>query len=166
MFLFANSMGAKSEVMAKIKRVTSNASGGKGMRARLRRAFDRFTDIRQFTDDEAAKAINDDGIDILIDLTGFTEGSRTSILALRPAPIQVNYLGYPGTLGPELCDYIVTDAFCAPEDSTGDYSECFAVLPHSLSATWSPRRRRARAKSNPGWIAVTRLRVLLIQPGI
>jgi predicted O-linked N-acetylglucosamine transferase (SPINDLY family) len=104
---------------------------GKDLRARLRRAFDRFTDICQFSDEEAAQIINNDGIDILIDLKGFTEGSRTSILALRPAPIQVNYLGYPGTLGPGLCDYIVTDEFCTPQSSAGDYSECFAVLPHS-----------------------------------
>ncbi len=111
---------------------------GKGMRARLRRAFDRFNDISQFSDEEAAKTINNDGIDILVDLKGFTEGTRTSILALRPAPIQVNYLGYPGTLGPNLCDYIVTDRFCTPAGSAGDFAESFAMLPHS----YQPHGRR------------------------
>jgi predicted O-linked N-acetylglucosamine transferase (SPINDLY family) len=129
--LLVESLEARDVTRFELHAYSYGADDGKGMRERLRRAFDRFTDIRQFTDEEAAKAINDDGIDILVDLKGFTEGTRTSILALRPAPIQVNYLGYPGTLGPELCDYIVTDAFCTPEGSAGDYSECFAVLPHS-----------------------------------
>jgi predicted O-linked N-acetylglucosamine transferase (SPINDLY family) len=118
---------------------------GKEMRARLRRSFDSFTDICQLSDEEAAQIINNDGIDILIDLKGFTEGTRTSILALRPAPIQVNYLGYPGTLGPGLCDYIVTDGFCTPQSSAGDYSECFAVLPHS----YQPHGRREAIGTAP-----------------
>jgi predicted O-linked N-acetylglucosamine transferase (SPINDLY family) len=121
---------------------------GKGMRARLRRVFDHFNDIRHLTDEEAAKAINDDGIDILVDLKGFTEGTRTSILALRPSPIQVNYLGYPGTLGPGLCDYIITDAFCTPEGSAGAYSERLAVLPHS----YQPHGRGDAVARPPGRI--------------
>jgi predicted O-linked N-acetylglucosamine transferase (SPINDLY family) len=118
---------------------------GKGMRARLRRAFDRFNDIGPFSDIEAAQAIHRDEIDILIDLKGFTEDTRTSILALRPAPIQVNYLGYPGTLGPGLCDYIITDKFCTPAASAGDYSESFAFLPHS----YQPHGRRDAVGAAP-----------------
>jgi len=118
---------------------------GKKMRGRLRRAFDRFTDISPLSDVEAAQAIFRDGVDILIDLKGFTEGTRTSILALRPAPIQVNYLGYPGTLGPGLCDYIITDAFCTPPESAGDYAESFAYLPH----TYQPHGRRGAVALAP-----------------
>ncbi|WP_428384553.1 UDP-N-acetylglucosamine-peptide N-acetylglucosaminyltransferase [Methylocystis sp.] len=101
------------------------------MRARLSRAFDSFNDITPLSDAEAAQAIHRNGIDILIDLKGFTQATRTSILALRPAPIQVNFLGYPGTLGPGLCDYIITDAFCTPPESAADYAESFAYLPYS-----------------------------------
>ncbi|MGJ0393578.1 MAG: hypothetical protein ACR650_12720 [Methylocystis sp.] len=80
----------------------------------------------------ARQIINSDGIDIFIDLKGFTEGMRTSILALRPAPIQVNYLGYPGTLGPGLCDYIVTDEFCTPQNSA------FALATDTASLEGAP----------------------------
>lgn len=129
--LLVESLEARDARRFELHAYSYGVDDGKGMRARLRRAFDSFVDIRQLTDEEAAQSINDDGIDILIDLKGFTEGTRTSILALRPAPIQVNYLGYPGTLGSELCDYIITDSFCTPESSAGAYSECLAVLPHS-----------------------------------
>lgn len=107
------------------------ADDGKAMRPRLQRAFDRFTDIGPLSDEAAARAIHADGVHILIDLKGFTQRTRTSILALRPAPLQVNYLGYPGTLGADLCDYIVTDAFVTPRASAADYAESFAFLPHS-----------------------------------
>lgn len=104
---------------------------GKEMRPRLRRAFDRFSDIGPLSDVEAAREIHADGVHILIDLKGFTQATRTSILALRPAPLQVNYLGYPGTLGDGLCDYIVTDSFVTPRASAVDYAESHAFLPHS-----------------------------------
>lgn len=113
-------------------------SGGGDMRSRLSRAFDSFNDITPLSDAEAAQEIYRNGIDILIDLKGFTQATRTSILALRPAPIQVNFLGYPGTLGPGLCDYIITDVFCTPSESAADYAESFAYLPHS----YQPHGRR------------------------
>lgn len=107
------------------------ADDGKAMRRRLVGAFDAFTDIAALTDTDAARAIHRDEVDILIDLKGFTANARTGILMLRPAPVQVNYLGYPGTLGTGICDYIVTDAFVTPPESAADYSESFAYLPHS-----------------------------------
>ncbi len=108
------------------------------MRRRVVDAFDAFADIGGLTDVEAGQAIRDDGIDILIDLKGFTKDTRTSILALRPAPVQVNFLGYPGTLGGALCDYLITDAFVTPASSAADYAEAFALLPHS----YQPHGRR------------------------
>lgn len=107
------------------------ADDGKAMRRRLIGAFDAFTDIEALSDQDAARAIHRDEVDILIDLKGFTANARTGILMLRPAPVQVNYLGYPGTLGAGICDYIVTDAFVTPPDTAADYSESFAYLPHS-----------------------------------
>lgn len=115
------------------------------MRARIVRAVDRFVDIGALSDSAAAQVIHEDGVDILIDLKGFTQKSRTSILALHPAPIQVNYLGYPGTLGPELCDYIITDSFVTPAASAEDYSECFAEMPDSFQ----PRGRGLAVNAAP-----------------
>ncbi|WP_292532012.1 UDP-N-acetylglucosamine-peptide N-acetylglucosaminyltransferase [Methylocystis sp.] len=101
------------------------------MRTRLRAAFDAFTDISPLTDVEAARQIHADGVDILIDLKGFTHGARTGVMMLRPAPVQVNYLGYPGTLGAGVCDYIVTDRYVTPPASSAAYSEAFAYLPQA-----------------------------------
>jgi predicted O-linked N-acetylglucosamine transferase (SPINDLY family) len=104
---------------------------GKALRKRALDAFHIFRDISDLTDAEAAQRIFDDRIDILVDIKGFTQNTRTSILLLRPAPIQVNYLGYPGTLGGSLCDYIITDAYVTPTRMSGDYAESFAYMPHS-----------------------------------
>jgi predicted O-linked N-acetylglucosamine transferase (SPINDLY family) len=118
---------------------SSGAADTGDMRRRVEATFDCFRAIGPMTDQQAGQAIHDDGIDILIDLKGFTQDSRTSILALRPAPVQVNYLGYPGTLGVDLCDYLITDAFVTPHACADDYAESFAFLPHS----YQPRGRRA-----------------------
>jgi predicted O-linked N-acetylglucosamine transferase (SPINDLY family)/glycosyltransferase involved in cell wall biosynthesis len=99
------------------------------MRARLRRAFDRFVDIRTLPHDAAAGAIDADGVDILVDLKGYTLGARPEIAALRPAPIQVNYLGYPGTMGAGFIDYLIADRFIIPQSHAPDYSEALVLLP-------------------------------------
>src|SRR5262249_21664887 len=91
---------------------------GSDMRRRLERAFDRFRDLRSSSDAEAASAIHADGIDILVDLKGHTFRARTGIVALRPAPIQVSYLGYPGTMGADFIDYIVGDRVGRPPSTT------------------------------------------------
>jgi len=101
------------------------------MRHRLKNAFHGFHDISALTDIEAAQAIHAAGIDILVDLKGYTAGARPSIMMLHPAPVQVNYLGYPGTLGADICDYIITDPFVTPLSTAADYSESFAYMRHS-----------------------------------
>ena len=102
---------------------------GSQMRQRVVTAFDRFTPIGPMSHAEAAKRINEDGIDILIDLKGYTTDARTEILAARPAPIQVNYLGYPGTMGADFIDYIIADKFIAPMDQTPFFDEKIVHLP-------------------------------------
>ncbi|MBV8665986.1 MAG: tetratricopeptide repeat protein [Burkholderiaceae bacterium] len=102
---------------------------GSAMRTRLLHAFDRFEDIRSASYVHAAQKIHDDGIDILVDLKGYTGDSRSAILALRPAPIQVNYLGYPGTMGADFVDYLIADRFVIPAESEQDYSERVLCLP-------------------------------------
>lgn len=107
------------------------ADDGKTMRQRIHAAFHVFHDVSALNDAEVASAIHEAGIDILIDLKGYTQGARTAVLMLHPAPVQVNYLGYPGTLGDNICDYIITDPFVTPLASEADYSESFAYMPHS-----------------------------------
>jgi predicted O-linked N-acetylglucosamine transferase (SPINDLY family) len=101
------------------------------MRHRLQAAFHMFHDVSALSDVETARAIHEAGIDILIDLKGYTAGARTSVMMLHPAPVQVNYLGYPGTLGGDICDYIITDSYVTPIATAADYSESFAYMPHS-----------------------------------
>jgi protein O-GlcNAc transferase len=84
------------------------------MRACLPEALHRFVDIRDTSHPQAVERIHTDAVDILIDLTGYTAHGRTAIVAHRPAPIRVNYLGYPGTMGADFIDYIVVDRFLVP----------------------------------------------------
>ena len=100
-------------------------------RKRLEQAFDQFVDITGLSDIEAANRIHADRIDILVDLTGFTQSSRTGIVALKPAPISINWLGYPGTMGElngkPLFDFMLTDKVAAPNPA--DFSEQLLYLP-------------------------------------
>lgn len=98
-------------------------------RKRLERAFDHFTDVAQLSIPDTARKIHEDGIDILVDLTGFTQSTRSGLLTLRPAPIQVNWLGFPGTMGNTCFDYILSDAFITPLDQADLYAEKLALLP-------------------------------------
>jgi predicted O-linked N-acetylglucosamine transferase (SPINDLY family) len=115
------------------------ADDGSETRRRLAAAFDGFVDIASLSHDAAARRISGDGIDILIDLTGHTKNGRPGILAHRPAPVQVNYLGYPGTLGAPFVDYIIADRFVAPVDQQPFYSERLVHLPGSFFPTDSKR---------------------------
>ena len=111
---------------------------GRGMRPRLVAAFrERFHDIRALDDEAAAACIRADRIDILIDLKGYTAGSRTRLLARRPAPVQVSFLGYPGTSGQDFIDYLISDRFVTPVAAAGHYSEALACMP----ASYQPHAR-------------------------
>lgn len=99
------------------------------MRQRLIGAFDHFVEFHSVGHVDAARRIHDDGIDILIDLKGYTGGTRTEILVNRPAPIQVNYLGFPGTMGADFIDYIIADLFVTPTEHQPFYSEKIVQLP-------------------------------------
>ncbi len=96
---------------------------------RIRSAFDSLTDLDGMTDLEAIKKIRADQIDILVDLVGYTKSTREEILTARPAAIQVNYLGFPGSMGAEWIDYIVGDQFVIPDDSHAHFSEMPILMP-------------------------------------
>jgi predicted O-linked N-acetylglucosamine transferase (SPINDLY family) len=119
---------------------------GSTMRRRLIDGFDRFIDIRWQPPRDAARRIQLDGIDILVDLKGYTRDARTQILAYRPAPIQVNYLGYPGTMGADFIDYIVADSVCIPPGEDLFFSEKVVRLPDSYQPNDS---RRPIAEETP-----------------
>lgn len=100
-----------------------------GIAQRVKAAVEHWTDIRAMNDDEAARAIAADGIDILVDVNGHTREARLGVFARRPAPIIVNWLGYPGTMGSPYHHYIVADDWTIPEDHELYYSERVLRLP-------------------------------------
>ena len=85
------------------------------MRQRVITAMDKFTKIHTLSDVEAAQLIRRDEIDILVDLQGQTAGARANMLAYRPAPVQITYLGLPATTGLPSIDYVIADKFLIPE---------------------------------------------------
>ena len=105
------------------------------LRARFIAAFDQFHDVQKLGSPKIAQLIRDLEVDILINLSGYTSGSRSEIFAQRPAPIQVNYLGYPGTLGADYIDYILADRHVTPLDEQDCYSEKIVQLPHAYLPT-------------------------------
>ena len=117
---------------------------GSSTRARLVRAFDRFVDAPAWDPRRLAAQIQSDRIDVLIDLKGYTHGAATAALALRPAPIQVSYLGYPGTTGAPFIDYLIGDRVVTPFEHAQDYTETLVQLPASYQVN-----DRARPIADP-----------------
>ncbi|PZW48135.1 putative O-linked N-acetylglucosamine transferase (SPINDLY family) [Humitalea rosea] len=99
------------------------------MQHRIRTATEHWVNIRRLDDDAAAARISADGIDILIDVNGHTRDARTAIFARRPAPIQVNWLGFPGTLGTPYHHYIIADDWIIPPEHEIYFSEAVVRLP-------------------------------------
>jgi predicted O-linked N-acetylglucosamine transferase (SPINDLY family) len=110
-----------------------------GTRARIRAGVDRWTDISGLSDEEAAARIAADGIDILIDLNGYTRDARTAVFARRPAPIQVNWYGFPGTMGTSYHHYVIADPHVVPEGHEIFFSERVMRL-----ACYQPNDRKRR----------------------
>jgi len=104
---------------------------GSAIRRRVAVAFERFVDVHHNSDQEIAELMRRHEIDIAVDLMGFTKDHRLGVLARRPAPIQVNYLGYPGTMGTAFHDYIIADGTVIPEEHEAYYAERIVRLPGS-----------------------------------
>ncbi len=120
------------------------------LRQRMAGAADRFVDLRGLSDQQAAELVRADGMDILIDLTGHTRGHRLGVLARRPAPVQVSFLGYVASTGAGFIDYIVGDPLVTPLQLAHDYSEKIAQMPLTLqpNGRWRPLPRpMARAEA-------------------
>ncbi len=109
-------------------------------RQRLMNTFDEFLDVDMLSDKEIANLSREKRIDIAIDLKGFTKDHRTGIFAYRAAPLQVNYLGYPGTMGADFIDYIIADPTLIPQESQSFYSEKIIYLPNTYQVNDSKRK--------------------------
>jgi protein O-GlcNAc transferase len=108
---------------------------GSPYRKLIRKRADKFVDIREMGHIDAARRIHEDGVDILIDLMGYTKHNRLGICALRPAPVQATYLGYPGTTGAKFIDYLISDRIVTPPEHAPYYSERLVRLPHTYIVT-------------------------------
>lgn len=113
-----------------IRLYSHGPSDGSALQRRVREASEHCVDVGALSLEALARRIRADGVDILVDLKGHTAGSRMAALAYRPAPVQVSWLGFPGTSGAGFIDYIIGDTIVTPLDDAADYSECIAQLPH------------------------------------
>jgi len=117
---------------------------GDPMRKRLEVAFDNFLEVRQLSELDTARLARELEIDIAIDLGGYTKDSRPAIFAYRTAPIQINYLGYPGTMGMKQIDYFIGDRITVTEDTFDQFSEKIIFMPNCFQA--NPTQRLIRKK--------------------
>ncbi len=109
--------------------VCHRSAGRLTMRARLQSAFEVFRDMHAAPDRAVVEQIRADGIDVLIDLNGYTTHARSEILAARPAPVQAQWLGYLGTMGAPWMDYVITDRYVCPPEAQAHFDERFLYLP-------------------------------------
>ncbi|MBS0316498.1 MAG: tetratricopeptide repeat protein [Proteobacteria bacterium] len=126
------------------------ASDDTGMRRRIERSSETFVDVQGLSDGEIAQRIRDDGIDLLIDLKGHTYNGRLGIFAHRPAPLQVSFLGLPGTTGADFIDYVIGDPVVTPLAHAAHFSEKIAQMP----VCYQPNDRRRPLPAPPGRAAV------------
>jgi predicted O-linked N-acetylglucosamine transferase (SPINDLY family) len=133
-FLIVGAIEQHDKSRFEITGISLGADDKSETRARFEAAFDRFVDVREKSDNEVAALLREMEIDIAVDLNGFTGDPRTRILARRPAPIQVNYLGYPGTMGADYIDYIIADPVVITPADEPYYSEKIAYLPDTYQA--------------------------------
>jgi predicted O-linked N-acetylglucosamine transferase (SPINDLY family) len=120
--------------------VSYGPDDGSELRRRLMRGFDRFIDVAGKSDTDVAELLHREQVDIAVDLGGFTSGGRPHIFSMRPAPVQVSYLGYPGTSGSPVIDYILADEIVIPADQQQHYSEKVIWLPDTYYPNDNLRR--------------------------
>jgi protein O-GlcNAc transferase len=143
------------------------------MRTRLTAGFDRFVDVRAMSDRAAAELIRDSGIDIAVDLKGYTAGNRFGIFAFRGAPLQVAYLGFPATTGATFIDYLIADGRVVPPGAEAFYSEKIVRLPDSYQVNDRKRHIADHAPSRhdaglpePGFVFCSFNNSYKIQPAV
>ncbi len=121
------------------------------VRKRVKESFNRFVEVRNYPDTDIVRLARECELDIAIDMKGFTEGSRTGIFAMRAAPVQASWLGYPGTMGAPYMDYLIADVTVAPELMQSCCSEKFVWLPHSYQPNDNSRSISAALVDRKGF---------------
>jgi predicted O-linked N-acetylglucosamine transferase (SPINDLY family) len=144
-FLVAGVLEQHDRASFEITGVSLGPDDQSDIRARIIKSFDRFIDARGLGDADVAKQLRELEIDIAVDLTGFTQASRPGISSHRFAPVQLNYLGYPGTLGAPYVDYIIADRTVIPESDRKFYREKVVYLPHAYQCNDDKRLVSERA---------------------
>ncbi len=144
-YLLAGVLEAHDRARFETIAVSWGRHGDGPARSRMEAAVDQFIDVTAADDETVAARLRELGIDIAVDLTGHTRGNRTGIFARRAAPVQVNFLGLPATMGAPYIDYLVADRFLVPEDRAGHYAEKIAWLPDCFQ----PNDRRREVATGP-----------------
>jgi len=132
---------------------------GSAMRRDMLSRFEQVRMLGKLSDLQAAQRIAQDRIDVLVDLNGLTEGTRMGILAHRPAPVQISYLGYPGTAGGRFIDYFIADPYTVPEGREALFPEKVIRIPHTYQindylARYLPPKPRKRPDGLPEGVPV------------
>jgi protein O-GlcNAc transferase len=156
----------------KIIAYSTGADDASDYRRQIEAGCEAFVDLHLVDALQAARRIREDGVDILIDLNGHTAWSRLEIFALRPAPVQVAYLGFPGTTGAGFIDYVLADAVVAPPEHASYFSEKIVYLPHTYQvngpqpiAEEKPTRRECGLPEK-GFVFASFCNNFKIEPGI
>lgn len=145
---------------------------GDPMRRRIEAAFEHFIDVDALSSRDIARRILELEIDVLVDLKGYTSGTRLEILSHRPAPVQMHYLGYPGTLGAHFVDYLIADQQLVPDEERTFYDEQLIYMPHSYQVTDDRRAEdtlawtRERAGLPPGVVLCAFHQMFKLNPAI
>jgi predicted O-linked N-acetylglucosamine transferase (SPINDLY family) len=145
MYLAAGLFEAHDRTRFETTAVSFSRSDNSTTQRRVRSAFERFIDAHQLTDAEVSKQLRSADIDIAVDLHGFAGGARPKIFASRPAPLQVSFLGYPGSMGVDWIDYLIADDVVVPEEARSMYSEAIVRIPHCYQVNDSARPRPSPA---------------------
>lgn len=140
-YLMAGLLEAHDRTRFRIIAASFGPDDRSDMRARLGRAVDEFIDLRTCSDQATSEALRARGVHLAIDLKGHTGGARTGVLARRVAPVQVNFLGYPGTMGAPYIDYLIADRVVIPPSHRQFYGEQIVELPGCYQPN-DPRRPR------------------------
>lgn len=172
-YLIAGVLENHSRDLFEIHAFSYGQDDGGTMRQRIRRSVDQFHEVNALAIPQLAAEINKKNIDILIDLKGWTGDTRTPVLSLRPAPVQVNWLGYPGSLGDRrLADYLIGDRIVTPPETQGDYDETLALLPYTYQPNDNTRvigitpSRASQGLPERGFVFCSFNRVAKINPEV
>jgi protein O-GlcNAc transferase len=140
MVLWIGALEAHDRARFEVFLYSHSPDDGSPLRRRTVAAAEHFVEVGALSDRALAQRMQADGIDIFIDLKGYTKNARYGVAPLRPAPVQVNFLGFPGTLGGRAFDYVVADATVAPTADARHFAEALAHMPHGYQPNDDQRR--------------------------